>query len=314
VTVALVSSTGGHLAELIRLRRRFDGIEDVRWVTFDSPQSRSLLQGQDPIFVRETGPRQVGAAAINAAKAARLLREHDISAVVSTGAAVALSFMVPARKLGLPCVYIESAARIRGPSLTAKLLRFVPGVRLYTQYAALQTRRWHFAGSVFDGYRTGPGPAPADALKVVVMLGSLQGFQFRRLVDRLVDVLPPSAQVTWQTGATDVGDLSIAALAFMPESELRGRVEAADVVVSHAGIGSALMAFDSGRLPVLVPRLRRHGEHVDDHQEEVADELARRGLAISTSAESLSLDHLQTAACSEITDRGTKAIILPLGE
>lgn len=40
----------------------------------------------------------------------------------------------------------------------------------------------------------------------------------------------------------------------------------ADVVVAHGGPGSALDCWNKGILPILVPRLRRFGECVDDHQ------------------------------------------------
>jgi hypothetical protein len=53
---------------------------------------------------------------------------------VSTGSAIALSFLPVARLRGVPCHCIESAARSASPSQTGRLLRRVPGVRLYTQY------------------------------------------------------------------------------------------------------------------------------------------------------------------------------------
>ena len=48
MSALLVASTGGHLVELMRLRPRLTGIGDeVTWVTFDTPQSRSMLAGED---------------------------------------------------------------------------------------------------------------------------------------------------------------------------------------------------------------------------------------------------------------------------
>src|SRR5688572_23364836 len=44
LTTLLLASTGGHLAQLYQLQRRMvDPNEPVVWVTFDSPQSRSML-------------------------------------------------------------------------------------------------------------------------------------------------------------------------------------------------------------------------------------------------------------------------------
>jgi len=55
----------------------------------------------------------------------------------------------------------------------------------------------------------------------------------------------------------------------------------ADVVVCHAGAGSVLCALREGHTPVVVPRLKRHGETVDDHQAEFAAALAAEGSVIA---------------------------------
>jgi UDP-N-acetylglucosamine transferase subunit ALG13 len=51
----------------------------------------------------------------------------------------------------------------------------------------------------------------------------------------------------------------------------------ADRVVTHAGVGSILCATNAGHLPVVVPRLKRHDEHVDDHQVQLIRELGAAG-------------------------------------
>lgn len=66
---------------------------------------------------------------------------------------------------------------------------------------------------------------------------------------------------------------------FIPSEELRALVAEARVVVMHAGAGSALLALDEAKRPVLVPRLRRFGEAVDDHQVAFGRRLAAIGLA-----------------------------------
>jgi UDP-N-acetylglucosamine transferase subunit ALG13 len=59
---------------------------------------------------------------------------------------------------------------------------------------------------------------------------------------------------------------------------LRRRVlELADIVVSHAGVGTILCAIRAGHTPVIIPRLKRHGEAVDDHQADLAAALANHG-------------------------------------
>lgn len=75
--------------------------------------------------------------------------------------------------------------------------------------------------------------------------------------------------------------------AYMPFSDITAQMALADVVVTHAGVGSILSAVRAGHTPIVFPRLKRHGESVDDHQAELADELSQRDtvIVVRTSAE-----------------------------
>ncbi len=63
--------------------------------------------------------------------------------------------------------------------------------------------------------------------------------------------------------------------------EIIESMEGADAVVCHAGAGSILCALRAGHVPVVVPRLKRYRETVDDHQVELAAVLAAEGKVIS---------------------------------
>ena len=321
----LVASTGGHLTELYQLRPRLGELgRDVVWVTFDTPQSRCLLDGEDVVFVDHTGSRDYRHVMTNSVQAARILRKTRPTCVLSTGAAIALSFLPLARTRGIPCHYIESATRSAGPSTTGRLLAHVPGMSLYAQHSCWAGGRWDYGGSVFDAFSARDKRFPASQLhRVVVTLGSQRGYGFRRLVERLVKVLPPEAEVLWQTGATDVSGLPIEATPFLPADELSEAMSEADLVVGHAGIGSALCALEAGKCPVLVPREAARGEHIDDHQKEIATELADSDIAITRAAEELELSDLLRAAGRTVNRvqqppdfrlRAERAVVLPQQE
>ena len=55
-------------------------------------------------------------------------------------------------------------------------------------------------------------------------------------------------------------------------------IREARIVVSHAGIGTVMTVVAEGKRPVVVPRLHRYGEAVDDHQVPIARRLAESGL------------------------------------
>ncbi len=303
MTTLLVASTGGHLKQLSQLYPRLEGIEGpFRWATFDTPQSRSLLEGEQVDYVPFVGGRDPANVARNFAHARRILADREVDTLVSTGSAVALPFYLTARAKRLRCHYIESAARSAGPSLTGKLIGRVPGVLLYCQYPAWAGRRWRFRGSVFDAFepRTAEGGV-GEIRKVVVTLGSYRGFGFPLLVERLLELLPADAEVLWQTGDTDVSGFPIEGREAIPERELTAAMAAADLVVAHAGVGAALAAFEVGKCPLLVPRRREREEHIDDHQIQIAAELSRRGIAVFAEAPELDRSHFEAAAGSKVS-------------
>ena len=303
MTTLLVASTGGHLKQLHRLHRRLVGTDGpFRWATFDTPQSKSLLHGEAVDFVHFVGGRDPGNVLRNVPLAARILAENEIDTVVSTGSAMALPFFALGRAKGLRCHYIESAARSDGPSKTARMISRIPGVHLYTQYPAWADRKWEYRGSVFDSFAPGVGAAegPAQLRKVVVSLGTFKNYGFERLVRRLLAILPPETEVLWQTGDTDTRALGVNGHHAIPERELTQAIRGADVLVAHAGVGTALAALEVGKCPVLVPRRLIHGEHVDDHQTQIATELGNRGLAVSAEADDLTLDHLLAASATRV--------------
>lgn len=296
MTALLVASSGGHLKQLHRLRPRLEGIDGpATWVTFDTAQARSLLADEDVVFVHRQDPRDVRACSRNLRRAASMLLRRRYNDVVSTGAGVALAFLPTAAALGARCHYIESATRVDGPSLTGRALRWWPGVTLYTQYRSWAGERWNYSGSVFDGFSVDAGP-PRPVRRAVVTVGTLDAFGFPRLLRQLTGIIPPDVEVLWQTGATTWDGAPGTVRASVPAAELQKAMEEADVVVAHAGTGSALAAIEAGRCPVLVPRRAAHGEHVDDHQLQIATELHERGLALHVEPEDLTLEVLERAA------------------
>jgi UDP-N-acetylglucosamine--N-acetylmuramyl-(pentapeptide) pyrophosphoryl-undecaprenol N-acetylglucosamine transferase len=297
----LVASTGGHLEQLHRLRQRFRPLlDDVEWATFDTGQSRHLLADEVVHYVPFVKPKDARGTLLDGLEAARLLGHRRFARVISTGAAVAVPFLGMARSRGLAAHYIESAARSEGLSLSGQMVSRMPGVRLYGQYPGWASGRWQFRGSVFDGFEQGPAGPVGSLDKVVVTFGSQRDFGFRRALEALLRLLPavssPSVEVLWQTGATDVSGLGIDAVETLPAAALEHAIADADLVISHSGVGTALTTLEHGKCPVLLPRRRDHGEHTDDHQRLIAQELGRRGLAVWADPDRLRAEDLVRAA------------------
>jgi UDP-N-acetylglucosamine transferase subunit ALG13 len=283
------------LAELHQLAQRF-GESERTWVTFDTPQSRSLLDGEEVLYAPPATSRDLIGTARNARFARSLFQSSRFDHVVSTGAAVAVAFLPYARKYGFTAHYIESATRLVGPSLTGKLVAAIPerGIHLYTQHEYWSNNRWRFAGSVFDDFEALPRPE-RDIRSIVVSLGTHRTYGFARAVRRLAEIIPSHVNVLWQAGITEVRGLDVPLRDVVPVEELQAAIEDADAVVTHAGVGSALTTLKAGKMPVYLPRRRSHREHVDDHQVELARELHGRGLAIWREADEVTWEDIRAA-------------------
>lgn len=52
----------------------------------------------------------------------------------------------------------------------------------------------------------------------------------------------------------------------LPYTQMQENIEKAKIVITHGGPASFLMSLQIGKIPVVVPRQKRYGEHVNDHQ------------------------------------------------
>jgi UDP-N-acetylglucosamine transferase subunit ALG13 len=81
-------------------------------------------------------------------------------------------------------------------------------------------------------------------------------------------------------GASDFRSERCKVARFLPPDEFERAVREASVIVSHPGCGTLIQVLGAGKVPVVMPRRRQYGEHVDDHQIELARALAAEGRVI----------------------------------
>jgi UDP-N-acetylglucosamine:LPS N-acetylglucosamine transferase len=120
VRVMLVCSSGGHLAQLYRLRPWWQ--ENARlWVTFPGAQAESLLAGERVTYAFYPTTRNALNALKNLRLAIGLVRSERPDLIVSDGAGVAFPFFLVGWALRVHTVYLEVYGRINQPTLTGKL-------------------------------------------------------------------------------------------------------------------------------------------------------------------------------------------------
>lgn len=87
--------------------------------------------------------------------------------------------------------------------------------------------------------------------------------------DRLlaaVDDLPDGTELFVQHGPSSIRPAGATCTDYLGFDEMVEKMRQARAVVTHAGVGSVLTALLNGTRPIVVPRLQRFGEAVDDHQ------------------------------------------------
>lgn len=292
----LVASTGGHVAELVRLAPGLGAAPDSLWVTFDSPQSRSLLAGKRRVHVPYVRPRDAIGAARTAAIIRRVLAHEDFDGAVSTGAAVALSALPQAAMANVPSVYIESVSRVDGPSLTGRLISLSRIVTLRTQHAGWAGKRWKTHQSVFSTFHSVPR-LPAERPSLFVTLGTIEGYRFDALVDAVLASGLADERTVWQLGFTSGRtDLPGRVYEQMAPEDFAEAANSADVVISHSGVGTLLGLLEWGIYPVLVTRRKARKEHVDDHQLQLAALADELDVAVAVDAPDLTAAVIHRAA------------------
>lgn len=115
---------------------------------------------------------------------------------------------------------------------------------------------------------------------IFITLGS-QKFQFNRLlkaVDDLVEQGIITDEVFAQIGYSDYEPKRYSYKQFLDRDEFAQWESRCDVLITHGGTGAIIGAVKRGKKVIAVPRLKRYGEHVDDHQIQLIGQFREQNL------------------------------------
>lgn len=97
-----------------------------------------------------------------------------------------------------------------------------------------------------------------------------------REVDRLKGERVIEDKVVMQTGFSDYVPRNCEWNRLYPADIMQKNIEDARIVITHGGPASFIMPLQLGKIPVVVPRQEKYGEHVNDHQVEFVEAVAER--------------------------------------
>ncbi|MBP3831289.1 MAG: hypothetical protein ILA02_02825 [Clostridia bacterium] len=113
---------------------------------------------------------------------------------------------------------------------------------------------------------------------ILVLLGT-QNNDFHRLLDEIEKNIANgniNDQVIVQAGFTKYKSDKMKIFSMTSKENLEDLIKKADLIITHAGVGSIEMSLEHNKKVIAVPRLKKFGEHVNDHQKDIEREFSRR--------------------------------------
>ena len=113
---------------------------------------------------------------------------------------------------------------------------------------------------------------------ILVLLGTFR-IEFQRPlveIEKLCKEGRISEEIIVQSGHTKYESQFLTMVPFMDVDRLNQLYDEARIIITHAGTGSMLNGVKRGKKVIAIPRLTKFGEHIDDHQLEIAGVFAEK--------------------------------------
>ena len=118
---------------------------------------------------------------------------------------------------------------------------------------------------------------------ILVILGT-QDKPFNRLleaVDKKKKKKIIKDKVIVQAGTTKYDSENMEIFDLIPMNKFNSLVGKADLIITHGGVGSIIQGLKKGKKIIAVPRLKKYGEHTNDHQLQIVKEFSKQGYVIA---------------------------------
>jgi UDP-N-acetylglucosamine--N-acetylmuramyl-(pentapeptide) pyrophosphoryl-undecaprenol N-acetylglucosamine transferase len=282
--ICLAASGGGHVRQLLDLEPAWRE-HAYFFVTEDTALGASLAMQHRTHFIAHYAVGQarlgspfkmIASAARNLIQSLRIMLAERPDVIISTGAGAVFFSVAIARLMGARVIVIESFARFDHPSLFGRLAAPLAHDLIIQSEALAST---YPRAKIFDPLRLLSGERPAKTPLLFATVGATLSF------DRLVRTVAAAKadgqipeEVLLQVGENGFKPAGLAARETLPFEEVKSVLRDADIVVCHGGTGSLITALREGCRVVAIPRQFKLQEHYDDHQVEITEAFAARGL------------------------------------
>lgn len=117
---------------------------------------------------------------------------------------------------------------------------------------------------------------------ILVLLGT-QNNSFKRLleeIDRCIKNNIIKEKVIVQAGHTSFFSDKMEIFDFIPKDKMAELILESAMIITHGGVGSIINCIKNGKKVIAVPRLKKYGEHVNDHQIQIVENFDAEGYII----------------------------------
>ncbi|MFQ6137007.1 MAG: PssE/Cps14G family polysaccharide biosynthesis glycosyltransferase [Candidatus Hydrothermarchaeales archaeon] len=134
---------------------------------------------------------------------------------------------------------------------------------------------------------------------------------FTRLVKKADEIAGKiDERVVIQTGHTRYEPKNAEHFDFGSRKTLQRFNEEARIIVTHGGAGSIIFALRFHKPTIVVPRLKKFGEHINDHQLELTRELEERGKVVGVYDMDDLEKKIEAISSFEVEDSGKPRLIM----
>ncbi len=112
---------------------------------------------------------------------------------------------------------------------------------------------------------------------MIFIICGTQKFQFDRLIRGLDEQVGQGLiqdSLYAQIGGCTYEPKNYPFVRFMDDISFKKSIGEADLIITHSGTGSIINSIKRGKKVIVVPRLEEYGEHVSDHQVQIAEQFA----------------------------------------
>jgi UDP-N-acetylglucosamine--N-acetylmuramyl-(pentapeptide) pyrophosphoryl-undecaprenol N-acetylglucosamine transferase len=291
----LAGSPGGHLDLLTAVGPQLQSTPRV-WVTAPGPQADALERRGERVERLPEYGRSPLRVLPNVVRAVAILRRVRPRVVVASGASLVVPFSLLARLAGARLVFIETTARVGDASVSGRVIsRVASQVLVQWEETALRYRRSVVCRPALWEQMADAGERAGEGTFVALGTRREPFDRLLRVVDDAVAAGLLPAPVIAQAGHSLHRPRQFQTVAWLEPEQVEDAARRARYVVCHSGSGIIGAALRNGHRPLVLPRLRHHGEHVDDHQLQIARKLEAMGLAVALDGP-IQAAHLAAAA------------------